>query len=74
MIATEAQTKRIKKHLEDGGSLTQFEALKMFGTMRLASRINDLKNEGMNISKVMEEHNGKRYARYFKTVEEKREK
>jgi hypothetical protein len=38
----------------------------MFGCMRLASRINDLKNKGMQIgSKTIVALNGKRYSQYY---------
>lgn len=39
----------ILKYIHDYGSITPLEALKEFGCMRLASRINDLKNQGYNI-------------------------
>lgn len=37
-----------------GHSITQLDALRDFGCFRLASRISDLKREGMNIKKTME--------------------
>ena len=45
----QSQNKRIAAWLNSGKSITQFDALNMFGCMRLASRINDLRNRGMNI-------------------------
>jgi hypothetical protein len=46
---TLTQNEMILKYIHDYGSITQLEALKEFGCMRLASRINDLKNQGYNI-------------------------
>ena len=43
------QNEMILKYIHDYGSITPLEALKEFGCMRLASRINDLKNQGYNI-------------------------
>jgi len=59
-----SQTTRIKKYLEKGGKLTQLKALKMFGCMRLASRIGNLKDLGMEITTTTIERNGKRFAEY----------
>ena len=44
----------IRERLLSGGALTLLEALRDFGCYRLASRISDLKNEGLNIKKTME--------------------
>ena len=49
---SESQCKRIAEWLNKGKSITQLEALHMFGCFRLASRIHDLRERGMNI--VME--------------------
>lgn len=45
-----SQCNMIAAWLEQGYSITSLEALKMFGCMRLASRINDLRNRGMEIN------------------------
>lgn len=45
--ATQAQ--RILEYIENFGSITQIEALKDLGVMRLASRISDLKRKGYPI-------------------------
>ena len=61
----------IRKRLVDGGSITPLEALRDYGCYRLASRINDLRREGLNIVKRMEKNvssvTGKavRYSRYY---------
>lgn len=44
------QCQRIVRHLEDYGSINPLEAMVEYGIMRLASRINDLKNQGYLIS------------------------
>ena len=45
----------IRERLLSGGSITALEALREFGCYRLASRISDLKREGLNITKTTEE-------------------
>lgn len=47
------QTERILRHLETCGSITAAEAAAEFGCMRLASRINELKREGVPIRREM---------------------
>jgi hypothetical protein len=49
----ETQNKKIDKYLSKGRKITPLKALKDFGVMRLASRINDLKNKGKKISREM---------------------
>ena len=44
----------IRKRLLEGGSITGIEALRDFGCYRLASRISDLRREGLDIVKTME--------------------
>lgn len=43
------QAERIVQYMEEFGSITQFEALRDLGVMRLASRISDLKKLGYPI-------------------------
>jgi hypothetical protein len=43
------QTNLIYDHLKQGNKLTALNALKLFGCSRLASRINELRNEGFDI-------------------------
>ena len=47
-----SQNKLILKHLEEGRSISPLEALQEYGCSRLASRINDLKNQGHDIVNV----------------------
>lgn len=44
------QCDRILQHLEDFGTITSIEAITEYGILRLASRINDLKRRGYNIT------------------------
>lgn len=48
------QCERIIRHLQDYGSITSLEAMKEYGIMRLASRINDLKRRGHKIISITE--------------------
>ena len=43
------QCDRILRHLKDYGSITSLEAVNEYGIMRLASRINDLRAQGIAI-------------------------
>lgn len=43
------QAERIVQYMEEFGSITQFEAMKDLGVMRLASRISDIKKSGIPI-------------------------
>ena len=51
------QCDRILRHLKDYGSITSLEAVNEYGIMRLASRINDLRAQGIAI--VSEVRTGK---------------
>lgn len=44
------QCERILRHMKDYGSITSMEAVNEYGIMRLASRINDLRAQGIAIS------------------------
>ena len=64
-----SQCEQIKDWLESGNRLTSLEALSLFGCMRLASRIHDLRERGMDIK--MENiitATGKRVAQYSLVV------
>lgn len=43
------QAERVLAYIEEFGSITQYEALRDLGVMRLASRISDLKKQGFPI-------------------------
>lgn len=65
--SSESQCKKILTWLQQGNTLTPIEALNQFGCFRLASRINDLRQRGIDICKRMVKNpdNGKRYAEYY---------
>ena len=59
------QNQNILKHLIDGKGITPLKALNLFGCMRLASRVNDLRKKGYPIDSVMiKTQQGKRVAEY----------
>lgn len=63
------QNERVLQYMKDYGSITQLDALREFGCMRLASRISDLKRQGYNITSSMESGKNRydekiSYARY----------
>lgn len=63
--STASQNNKIAEHLHKGLSITSLEALHLFGCMRLASRIHDLRVRGENI--IVEKvklANGKTVAQY----------
>lgn len=43
------QAQRVLDYIREFGSITQLEALRDLGVMRLASRVSDLRREGYNI-------------------------
>jgi len=60
-----SQNKQIADYLNKGKKLTTLDALSKFGCFRLASRINDLRNNGMNIvTKTIKLDNNKQIAQY----------
>jgi hypothetical protein len=66
MMATDSQNALIKGWLLNGYSITQLEALTQFGCFRLAARIADLRDKGLNVvTDMVTLENGKRVARYF---------
>lgn len=47
------QSERIRRHLADFGTITSLEAMQEYGIMHLASRISELKKEGLPIRREM---------------------
>lgn len=47
------QVKRVMNYLHDFGSITQLEALSDLGVMRLASRMSELKKQGIPFEREM---------------------
>lgn len=62
------QCDRIKDYMNDFGSITQLDALKDLGVMRLASRISEMRKKGIGITSTMETAKN----RYGETVKYKR--
>lgn len=68
-MARKNQKDRILKYMQDFGSITQSDAFTDLGVARLASRINDMKKDGIKIKTVIEHGTNRyneptRYARY----------
>ena len=68
-MARISQCEKILKYIEDNGSITQLDALREFGCMRLASRISDIKKMGYPVRKKLEASKNRygepiHYARY----------
>ena len=60
-----SQNKQIADYLNKGKKLTPIDALNKFGCLRLAARIADLRNEGMNIvTNTIKMENKKQIAQY----------
>ena len=60
-----SQNKQIADYLNKGKKLTPIDALNKFGCFRLAARIADLRNEGMNIkTNTIKLENNKLIAQY----------
>ena len=66
-----SQNIAILEYLKSGHTLTGLEALKLFGTMKLASRISELRDEGHNIQDelICDEKTRKHYKRYWLSSE-----
>jgi len=64
MESTDSQTALIKGWLLNGRSITQLDALNMFGCFRLAARIANIREEGFDIVTDMITVNDKRVANY----------
>lgn len=58
------QKERVLNHLRIHGEITPIEALNYYGVFRLASRINELRNDGQLIATIETSHNDKKYATY----------
>jgi hypothetical protein len=60
-----SQNKQIADYLNKGKKLTPIDALNKFGCFRLAARIADLRNDGMNIvTNTIKLENNKQIAQY----------
>ena len=73
---TRTQCNKILNHLMTKGSITQAEAVEMFGCYRLSARIYDLKEQGNDIKTIRcvkknEEGNVVQFAKYVLVGERK---
>jgi len=60
-----SQTRRILKYLGSGKGITSLQALKLFGCMRLASRVFEIRQARFKVESYMVKRNGKRFCKYF---------
>ena len=62
-----SQVQAIYEYLKAGNSLTGLEALKLFGSMKLATRISEIKDQGVDIKDetVHDQATGKHYKKYW---------
>ena len=60
-----SQAIQVLSYLKAGNRLTSLEAVKLFGTLRLAARILDLRDKGHQIESVTVERAGKKMSQYF---------
>ena len=63
------QAQELYQHMVDHGTLTQIEAYEQYGCFRLASRIHEMKKDGIRIKKVLKKGTNRygiecRYAEY----------
>lgn len=65
MLNLKPQARKVLNHLTRKGSISPIEALHVYGIMRLAACIYDLRKIGIDIKTNMKaDANGKHYARY----------
>jgi hypothetical protein len=66
--SSESQNKRIFAYLMEGHRITSLEALKLFGCMRLASRISDIRRDHPEVNikvDMIETATKKKVAQYY---------
>jgi len=62
---TKSKMDHLKAHLSGGRTITQLEAIGLYGLFRLAARVKELRNKGWAISTEMrDDPNGSKYAVY----------
>jgi hypothetical protein len=64
MTTTKNQTTRILRYLKTGRGITPLSAFTRFKCMRLAARIEELRDSGVRINSRMMNRGGKRFACY----------
>ena len=63
-----SQTTQIQIHLEKGKSITPIQALNKYGCFRLAARIADLRNNGMNIKTTIVKLKNKKHIATYSVI------
>ena len=57
---------KTKRHIMSGQPITALQSLRLYGLQRLASLVNKMRNQGVEIETVMvQEPDGTKYAKYF---------
>jgi hypothetical protein len=57
----------VLEHLQAGQSITALDSLRLYGVLRLAARIDDLRKDGHNIITQTVRIGNKEFARYLYT-------
>ena len=65
----ESQNKMLKNLLDKNHHISALYALNKIGTMRLAARIYDIKQEGYPVEKYVREVDGKRVTYYYRSIQ-----
>jgi hypothetical protein len=63
-IKSESQNKQVLKWLQDGQTITQFQAASYFSIYRLSARIYDLRKQGHNIQGKLQFEGSKHWSKY----------
>jgi hypothetical protein len=63
-MAKQSQSQKILNYLQTGKTLSPLQALQLFNCMRLASRINDLRKDGHEVTTDIVYQDDKRWANY----------
>ncbi len=66
-----SQCDQILAHLKREGSITPLEALRLYQSLRLAARVEELRAQGHAIQTQMIERKGKRFAKYVYQAQHK---
>lgn len=70
---TMTQTEGVYEFMRENGSITQLDALRELGVMRLASRISDLRKRGIKIAserEAVKTRYGTTYIKRYRLIEE----
>jgi len=64
----QSQNRKILKYLQEGNELTSLQALNLFGTLRLASRIFELREDHEILDETIMTDTGKKVKKYYMKV------